>query len=194
MKNKISIIGTAGRGTSILTLNETVYQKMYDTTLEVLSNYDIDNTVLVSGGAAWADHLVVKYKLEHNEHPIELHLPAEFDVDNSGFIENKDGDAGSTANYYHLRFSERCNIDSLLELSIAIQLINTLCIDTYKGFFARNLEVSKSNVVIALTYGDKDRVKDGGTFHTAKNYLKLGGKELWHIDLHDYSIYKNVRI
>ena len=188
---RISIIGTAGRGSDFDKLSFNSFKHMYNAAFSIiLDHYDRD-CILVSGGAAWADHLVVKRKLLYPEQRIELHLPCPFSLEQDKFLSREYRDTGSTANFYHKQFSSVRKVDSLKEISSVIGMKNSVFKDNYRGFKDRNLIVAKSDVVIALTFGKKEVLKDGGTQHTAGQYLASGGKELWHIDLNNYKIYKN---
>jgi hypothetical protein len=57
----ISIIGTAGRGEDGDRLNLDVYTKMYRKAKQLVDEIEpvVENQHLVSGGAAYADHLAV---------------------------------------------------------------------------------------------------------------------------------------
>lgn len=170
---KIGVIGSAGRKDDSRLLNRTVYDMMYGTLIADLMNFKGAELTLVSGGAAYADHLAVRTFLEQ---PIpisalHLHLPSEFK--NSKFNPN-DRD-GSTANFYHKQMERVTAIDSLLQLQLAID--KGAVVSVSNGFLARNLLVGKVDVLIAFTFGrssgtyssgtaELSGLKDGGTAHT----------------------------
>lgn len=58
----LAIIGTAGRGTDAAKLSGPLYDAMYRRTLDAMKAWGVRD--LVSGGAAWADHLAVRAFLE----------------------------------------------------------------------------------------------------------------------------------
>ncbi len=59
------------------------------------------------------------------------------------------------------------------------------------GFFARNTLVAQdSDYLIALTFGDKEKLKEGGTADTMRKFIKMkGDKNSYHIDLNSMEIY-----
>lgn len=163
----LSIIGTAGRGRQPeLTLS--FWNKLYYHFTQQVQL--LKPTALQSGGAAWADHLAVRYGLQHNI-PVVIHLPALL-LPNNGFIDTK---AGRTANYYHHLFSKIIKQDSLKQLyEVIVGDKNSFTISD--GFFARNALVANCDVMIAYTFGPfssagiqhstKAGLQDGGTAHT----------------------------
>ena len=70
---------------------------------------------LVSGGAAWADHVAVTLALDGTVDPaaLTLHLPAAFE-DGRFDADTRDG---GTANHYHRLFYARSGIDGLAEIA-----------------------------------------------------------------------------
>ncbi len=191
---RIAVIGSAGRGTDKDFLSKDIYVKMYNFVLKEIDNLfgtRSDCITLVSGGAAYADHIAVRLFL-HNiflhktnkelilpPTSLELHFPSKFE--NKKFEGEYKSD-GSVANYYHKLFSERLGIKSLHEINAAIN--QGAIVNSYSGFHERNLEVGKVDALIALTFGSKSGtyinvpelkdgklagLKDGGTLHTYNN-------------------------
>lgn len=181
MEITLSIVGTAGRKDDAKRLSKKHFEAMCVVANGLITqckeiNYPI--STLVSGGAAWADHVAVTLFLEKKAPHLRLFLPCEF-VGGS-FRDNGNTDAyknpGGTANYYHRQFQKNTGINSLTQLQIAAaegaELINVA-----KGFHARNALVAKSDFLLAMTFGKENQVKDGGTAHTVECYLSRVKKE-----------------
>lgn len=186
MKDAISIIGTAGRGDDIKKLNYELYRKMIHQVNRIVEKIGCKN--LVSGGAAWADHIAVVLSFKY-KYKLTLHLPAKFE---NGFI---DGPTAHTTDYYHKKFTEKCfkTMTSYDHFKLVKDRGAEFII--HNGFKERNKFVAESRYVIACTFGDGEYVKDGGTAHTCRCYLENCQKEkiepkLWHINLPDLKIYK----
>jgi hypothetical protein len=184
----ISIIGTAGRKEDAQKLGSLTYSKMVHAVKSVLTK---PNHTLVSGGAAYSDHIAVSLFLAKECSKLRLYLPCGFDLDKCQFYDDGTFDwrtnPGGTANYYHREFSKIRGKSSLEEIALAIDLGAEVIIEP--GFFGRNTKVAQSDGVIALTFGNGAVIKDGGTNDTARKYLENGGKHLIHIDLHDFKVY-----
>src|SRR5690606_1280513 len=82
----IAIIGTAGRGDDAAKLGPALFAAMVRDAAERVAAFP--DPRLVSGGAAWADHVAVKLFLEGKVAGLTLHLPAEFR--NGRFVETGD--------------------------------------------------------------------------------------------------------
>ena len=68
-------------------------------------------------------------------------------------------DPGRTANYYHRRFSEQCQLHSLAELSIV--LATGALHSVTPGFKERNTKVAEeAEALVALTFGRRHILKD----------------------------------
>lgn len=178
---KISVIGTAGRGDNILKLNSTNYAYMIEKTKQIIGQLTgqhvgqpmgqpegYTGVTLVSGGAAWCDHIVVDLYNAGYVDNILLYLPCEYNMVAKTFENNK---TGIISNKYHKLFSEKTNKDSLNDIHIAITkgaIINTL----YRGFLKRNTMAAESDYVIAFTFG-KDKPVDGGTKDKNKQCIHI---------------------
>jgi hypothetical protein len=171
---RIAIIGSAGRGPDGPKMSRELYFKMVeDARKEVLllaypPNRTDDLAVpihLVSGGAAWADHIVVSLYLMDLADSLTLYLPCEFlEV----FLQYTD--TGRIVQYHHSRFGEKMDGDSLSTCrGIQKAIDKGASIQAYCGFKARNLEVGKVDAIIAYTWGEGTRPKPGGTKHTWDN-------------------------
>ncbi len=194
MSKKLAVIGTAGRDGEDKILNNDYYEKMLDYTLEMIREFDVDT--LISGGAAWADHLAVKMFLDGKISRLRLHLPTQFDMAACRFVEDRRNryDPGVTANRYHRLMSENLGINSLNEIKRAIEW--GASVKVTHGFKNRNLEVAdEANYVLAFTFGTSNEkadvfnnedaaesgLKDGGTAHTWNHSWKADMKR--HINL-----------
>lgn len=135
---------------------------------------------LVSGGAAWADHLAVSLYLavsESHDSSFELnsvavscflYLPANFLVKSRCYESNMPLDPGSVANYYHHLFGQKMCADknsTLAGIYSAARAGASLIVEP--GFKNRNLLIAANcEHLIAYTWGEGHLPKDGGTRHT----------------------------
>jgi hypothetical protein len=178
----IGIIGTAGRKSDAARLNWDVYILMYEAVLAELRKHSRPWDVR-SGGAAWADHIAVKLFLRAEINTLALYLPAPLrsNPKDCGFVATE---AGRTLNHYHRLFSEcyprpsnqcssRDEIARAVKLSARQEVVTgETPIEGYDlgaYFRPRNLLVGKCDVLIALTFGDGQIPKDGGTRHCWDN-------------------------
>jgi hypothetical protein len=159
-----------------------------DRWLRAIGSRSARSVALVSGAAAWADHVAVRLFLERRVAGLDLHLPAA--LEGGRFAEDPSRgrfDPGRTANYYHDIFSASLKADTLAESGRAIELGAGCTVG--RDFRQRNTTVARSaEAVIAYTFGDRRAkpslfkpedpgfsdaaaagVKDGGTMDT---YLK----------------------
>jgi hypothetical protein len=167
----VSIIGTAGRKDDKDRWDPLTYRAMYEHAENFIS--PLEDVTLVSGGAALADHVAVQLYLNDKAEHLVLHLPAPFRNTEFTNITGSHNDHGKIANYYHSLFSKKLGYSSLKQIQAAIE--KGAEIHVHAGFFARNAEVAKSDMLIAYTYGSHNGteknsktagLKDGGTAHT----------------------------
>lgn len=173
---RLGVIGTAGRQGDGDKLNAAMFDKMLAAARAVLRHYDCQ--YVVSGGAAWADHVAVRLALTGAIPPqhLLLRFPAEF-LDGGFDEQSRDG---ATANHYHRLFSMAAQIDSIAEIRQVIALGAIASINR-GGFKARNADVAAdSDVLLAFTFGKAPfwmakataqgstaaGLKPGGTAHT----------------------------
>lgn len=198
MEITLSIIGCAGRKDDADRLSKEHFEAMCIVAGTLIdqcekNNYKIDT--LVSGAAAWADHVAVRLFLNKKTPRLRLFLPAEWEDgvfrDNGvkDFIKNP----GETTNYYHRQFQVKTGINSLSEIQSARNEGAEL-ISVTKGFYARNALVAKSDFILACTFGKGNEVKDGGTADTIRKYLYRVRKEgifdkSFHFNLTDGKIF-----
>ena len=171
---RIGVIGTAGRKDDAIRMSQELYDKMYGVLLSDLSHWTGAEITLVSGGAAWADHLAVRAYLDKVVPHLELHFPAAFR--SSKFVESSfQMCPGRIANWYHQKMAHKTNVNSLIQIQRAIDLGATYTVSS--GFFQRNHLVGNVDILIAFTFGTRDSqgtnltaeqagLKDGGTAHT----------------------------
>jgi len=166
-KITLAIIGTAGRGEDYNKLTANHYQQMILAAKKVIELERV--THLVSGGAAWAD-----FSMHESDLPKKIFLPAkEKDVE--------------TAKYYHQRFFEKVPDCTDFDDVKNAEIISS------GGFLDRNILVAnEADLFLAMTFGHKNEVKDGGTKHTVDNMLKQG-KFGYHLCLTDLKLYKNAK-
>ena len=180
----VSIIGTSGRG-CLNVMDKKTYKKIIIKAKNIIENHfklDPKNICLVSGGAAWTDHVVVKLYLDKYVSNALLYLPCEWDQVNKKYVDyiQDHHNVAHIANQYHELFSQKMKYNTLHEIQKAINQGLKINTNNY-GFKNRNMQVAKSDYLIAFTWNRKVPQK-GGTAHTWKN-TKTHQKI--HINLHD---------
>lgn len=209
----LAIIGTAGRGSDgkRLASDPKLYlDTMKRAALKVAER--VGATTLVSGGAAWADHIaVILFLLDSDRLNLELELPAPLGLSTaeSVYEDNGQRDArtnpGGTANHYHRLFRRAIQsfdpdgcpfIDlALVRPSDHLPFLRRAKITVTPGFLARNLVVaSKADHVLAMTFGDGRLLKDGGTAHTMRHFLARNHGSSYHLDLNTLKLYEGAKV
>ena len=173
----VAVIGTAGRDASI-DMTRTLWRLM----CEDLSKRINPSDHLVSGGAAWADHLAVHAYLNGQCKNLTLFLPAP--IANQKY-EGPLRSAGSTANYFHKRFTDAIAENTLEQISVAIQNGARVSAEPaapgFAAMFARNRKVAQlAQAVIAYTFHDGEEPLPGGTLDT---WRQIRSSDRTHIDL-----------
>lgn len=146
----LAIIGTAGRKDDAARLNARAWALLCSAAATYVAAYQPKR--LVSGGAAWADHLAVRLFLDGVAPALTLHLPASFGA--RGFLENSHDryDAARTANYYHRQFSQSARVPSINEITQAIA--KGAVVRVTPGFKQRNtLVAAEAQGLLAFTFG-----------------------------------------
>lgn len=154
---KLAIIGTAGRRSDILHLNKNKYEEMIECAKWLIGQNHIGS--VVSGGAAWADHVALKVGL-----PLSLWLPA------------KKADL-VVAEKYHATFSRALKRDTWGEVLFRDHT-------KFGGFKDRNSKVAEeADCFLAMTFRG-----DGGTFDTISKMRGKKGWHLclWSMDLTEW--------
>ena len=163
MGRKIAIIGTAGRDK-----NYPLSAKHWDFMCNMVRAEVEPDDHLISGGAAWADHVAVWAFRMGIVHSLSLHLPARMW---HGKYEGDFGTSGGTANYYHEKFSLTMggrSFDTLAQIEDCIKRgVPFTTQPIAKGYAAmaeRNkLVADECDHLMAFTFGNGDVPADGGT-------------------------------
>ena len=203
-----SIIGTAGRKDDAKRLSKNHFEAMCECArllLKQLQETDYGIDTLVSGGSAWADHVAVKLFLNKEVPKLKLFFPCQFlgnvdafdPVPLNNHERQRGYSTGEILNKYHARFSRKINCNSIGELQQAIQMGATVVVPR-GGFHGRNALVAQSDVILAMTFGDKEWVKDGGTSNTITTYLNRVKKcgffdKSFHYDLNSGDIFAGAK-
>ena len=166
-KNKmLAIIGTAGRSKAE-ELTKELFVKMVEKTKEIVEQVfklDPKKITLVSGGAAWCDHIVIDLYLQEYSSKTKLYLPAYWDSNKRRYLEDEKYNSGKVSNYYHNLFSKELGRDTLAEIDTCIK--KGIAIDTNSlGFKNRNTKIAQADYLIAFSWG-KDKPSTAGTLDT----------------------------
>lgn len=192
---KFSIIGTAGRSKDPNEqMSADLYYKMIATAIEAINICSAKSVILVSGGAAWSDHVAVDLFLNRTRYPLkvpiiglELHLPGNLDLNTGRYVDTGSNDwrsnPGRTSNYYHEKFSSSLGDTNRAFHELVLAVKNGAKIAAYNGFHDRNIPVAYSNFMLAFTWG-RQEPEDGGTLHTWNQAAKSNCKRL-HVSLYD---------
>lgn len=172
----VGIIGSAGRKEDAAKWSREVYVKAFNFLKKELEQWSLHERTLISGGAAWADHLAVSLYLAGHATNLHIEAPCQFvsepipkfyDTGEVNWITNP----GGTLNYYHRLFSKKMGSESLAGIAKAIRrgAVYT-CHYEQNGkssLHLRNTEVARqSEKLYAFTWGSGAVPKDGGTKHT----------------------------
>ena len=179
----VGIIGTAGRREDGARLTESDYRYL----VSYIGGAVKPNDVLISGGAAWADHVAVQLFLDGKVGGLVLHLPAELIVGPDGKLTFRNGGfgtAGNTANYYHSLFDKALKVESGYSLKQIQEAIDRGAVVTFgdgtqgnEGMKARNSLVARDarDFLVAMTFDPdmkRQTPKDGGTADTWRKHRK----------------------
>jgi hypothetical protein len=192
----MAIIGTAGRKEDQHLLRASHYERMVNAAVSLIDHTKCDRSTLqlISGGAAWADHIVVTLALSGVVNPsnVTLFLPSNLTSHGFSGVGDLQSRTASTANYYHQLFSGCVKLNSIAEI-IELGKRGGILLPGNGNFHARNAMVAKSvtpdGALLAFTSGDpagdqlpwtiksfypqckasEAGLKDGGTAHTWDN-------------------------
>lgn len=118
-----------------------------------------DGVQLVSGGAAWADHVAVRLHLDRPETKLMVWAPCFMRQD--GRFYGKTG-PGSLTNRLHEQFSRATGVDSFADLS---RVRNSVDMRS-AGFHDRNERIADScDHMIAFSWAPGEAPTEGGTRH-----------------------------
>lgn len=196
--NTLAIVGSAGRKEDGAKVSSELYaamvQKAKDTIRVLSQEHHIEIDCLVSGGAAFADHVAVTLFLMRYVPRLMLFLPCPFDPETAKFADER-GDTGTIANHHHMKFSNKLGFDSRLQLKKAMEMED--CLTRVKmGFKNRNSLVAfEADALLAMTFGSGPVVKDGGTADTVAKFLARKDRgPAYHMDLAQKLCYRNARV
>ena len=167
---KLALIGTAGRDRP-----DQMSRALWAVMLADARRRVRPTDHLVSGGAAWADHLAVHLFLTGHVAGLTLHLPAP--VSAKGYMGPSGKSAAAASNFYHHRFAASTGLSPFEDLLEAIakgaNITTQAEADGYGALFARNRLVAEAaGAVLAYTWAPGDAPDDGGTKFTL--YLVRG--------------------
>lgn len=173
---KIAVVGTAGRGDKVALMTASVFNKMIESAIDTIENkwkIPWSRVDLVSGGAAWSDHVAVRLYMRYKEEGtnLTLYLPCPLDeiknpikfIDNGYYDWKKN--PGKSTNKYHGQFSFKIGSNSIEEIKEASTMGAILNCDEI-GFHARNKRIAISDYLLAFTWKKGDTPEIGGTSHT----------------------------
>jgi hypothetical protein len=170
--SKLAIIGTAGRKDDAAKLSKIHWQRMLDAARCIIRKEK--TTSIISGGAAWADHIAVEIGIK-DKVKTKIWLP-------------ENGRDLSTLHGYHGKFSSAREKDTWKELNDCFKLKH-FNIQSFGGFKDRNSKVAdEADLFLAMTFGDKDQVKEGGTADTVRK-MRVRGINGYHLDLNVLKLY-----
>jgi hypothetical protein len=150
MENTLALAGSAGRQSDTSKVSRGLYDLMYEETCRTIEAWRIDH--LVSGGAAFADHLAVRAFLDDKVRGLTLYLPARFVGRSYQPNPRFQSNPGKTSNDLHALFSKACGVDSLGELAEAIR--RGAVVHVHEGFQTRNIHVANAaSHMLAFTFG-----------------------------------------
>ncbi|KAN0027792.1 hypothetical protein ACTFIV_009616 [Dictyostelium citrinum] len=180
----IGVIGTTGRDKS-RPLSRKHFDYLGDTfeqylnNLKTQHNIDPNNITLVSGGAAWSDHVAVDYFLKNSTTcKLILYLPClivgkkvddkttlyQFDIEHPN---------GVITNGYHSNFSKQIGRDTILDIIKAKEL-GAILDNSAFGFKNRNTCIAAtSDFLVAFTGAIGPAPLGGGTLDTWKKSKSL---------------------
>lgn len=189
----IAVIGTAGRDkTKPMTL------ELWEAMVEDLRARLTQDDVLVSGGAAWADHLAVHAFQQGWCSQLLLFLPAPMAMssqDRAAF-RGEFGTSGGAANHYHELFAKVRGVDGRLEIIEAVArgalAEHEPVARGYAAMMRRNAKVARACThVIAYTFGQGDVPADGGTKAT---WDMCGHAQRLHVELQQLALAPSERV
>ena len=189
-KVRVGIIGNA-RNIPV-PADSRVFSAMCKKALGIISDQlqlSPSEVVLVSGGAAWGDHVAVSLYLRSiTETPfsgLELHVPCAWIPLNHAYEDDGVADwrvnPGHLANGLQRVFGTAISRDTLSEIEAA-RNVGAVVIDSAKGFHARNSAIAAaSDYLIAFTSDDVEPIS-GGTADTWNKFNRGSGRR-FHINI-----------
>lgn len=162
--SSFAIIGTAGRKEDKTYLTKAHYVRMVNASYKLLDhlNIKVNDAKFYSGGAAWADHLIVTLALQGIINPknVTIFLPCYLNI--QGQFVDKQGNINAiekTAQYYHKLFKDTTDIDGISDL-LKVENIGATLLPGNSNFHARNSlvadAVSPDGILLAFTFGQEN--------------------------------------
>jgi hypothetical protein len=177
----VSVIGTAGGKESANMLTVALYTAMIRRAESIITEefkLDPASVTLVSGGAAFSDHVAVElYNAKPNRwKDLHIYFPCQWLTPQIRHLDTGVHDwrtnPGKLANTLHTQFAyilgRNTQVDFVTAQSSGAKFFYS------QGFHARNAYVAGSQYLIAFTFGPNMDEYKGGTAHTWK--LCLGRK------------------
>lgn len=196
----VGIIGTSGRRDDLGKLDLYLFTWMVNKACELIRQLEEESgdseVRLVSGGAAFADHIAVRLFNAEKVDRLLLCLPARFWREQH--LYNPNEQAGFQSNHYHQIFSQKCfgQVNaSLLDVHEAIERGAETSI--HAGFLTRNRFIAHhSDFLIAFTFGRQEYLKNGGSAHTMGVFLSSpkAEKASLHVNLNDKLVYRPAKV
>lgn len=183
---RVAIIGFAG-GHCTAPLSPALYERMVARAEAIIRDefgLDVGAVELVSGGAAWSDHVAVALFLRHTPPALTVYAPCEWDADSGRFVDNGRGrrwteNPGYYANVLHERFATTAGATPFADLRGAVALGAT--IRAGHGFHARNTSIADAAThMIAFSWSDGAAPDAGGTRDT---WSKCGAAHKVHVPM-----------
>lgn len=189
---RVAVIGTAGRDST-----RPMTRGLWLAMVQDFRGRVRATDTLLSGGAAWADHLAVHAYLEGWCAGLELYLPAPIQP---VATEGEDGTrhvfaggprtSGAAANLYHSRFQQATGVDGRAQIAAAIAAGALAVAEPvaagYRAMFARNAKIARgAEAAIAYTWGEASHPAAGGTLDTWK---QVRSTQKIHVSLHGLAV------
>ncbi|RUP48371.1 hypothetical protein BC936DRAFT_144662 [Jimgerdemannia flammicorona] len=173
-KTTVAIVGTAGGGADGPKMTKSIFDAMLakaESLIERQLKLEWEQVTLISGGAAWSDHVAVQLFLLHDCH-LTLFIPCDWDHKTRQFVDNGEPNwrvnPGRCANRYHVMFKLATGYEPLNDIQAAVYIGATIDA-SHHGFHARNNAIAQnSDVLIAFSWGTGNSPADGGTSFTWK--------------------------
>jgi hypothetical protein len=178
---RVAIIGTAGRKGLDAKMSKTLFEYMVQKAESVIVNewkLPWSDVELISGGAAWSDHVAVELFLQQHTTNVQLKLfiPCPIVINANNQVAFKDtgsndwrSNPGRSANWYHGKFAKMLGVPSTVaEIDAAIKL-GAVIDSSGKGFYERDLKVGQCDYMLAFSWDDTTQPTSGGTAHTWKH-------------------------
>eukprot|EP00301_Raphidiophrys_heterophryoidea_P017238 c2708_g1_i1.p1 GENE.c2708_g1_i1~~c2708_g1_i1.p1 ORF type:complete len:199 (+),score=43.31 c2708_g1_i1:44-640(+) len=182
----VSVIGTSGSNNKFqptLTLSLEVFKAMEQRTKEVLkaNNLNPSDVCLVSGGAAWADHVAVSLFLGGGFRGLILHLPTNFEKAKCQYEDNGHShwakNPGKLTNQRHMTFSRAIGKISLQQIALAMD--QGAIVKIHNGFREGDTAISKCDLLIAYSWAEGAAPGGGGTLDTWKKCTLPPAKKVY---------------